>query len=189
MAGTVKKSTVAFGQNVIGHTQGLNIGAVHPAALEADKVQPVKFSTGSLHKTVGDHVIGDHRDCPDDRPTPHANPLMDARQTTNDDIVANLAMTCNGDVIGQDDPVAQFRVVPDMGSCHKQAIVTHLSNSTATFGSGVQRGCLANAAACADDQTRALTFVFQVLRDLSHSGVGEYYGILTDLSPPCDNRV
>jgi hypothetical protein len=64
-------------------------------------------------------------------------------------------MAGDGDVIHQDHPVADLRVMADMGAGHDQAIVADPRDAAAALGAGVQRGAFADAGARADDQPGA----------------------------------
>ena len=80
-------------------------------------------------------------------------------------------------------------IVANMRARHQQAIVAHLGNTTAAFGADVQRHTFADLAARADDQAGAFAAIFQVLRHLSHSGVGEDHTARANLCPPCHHGV
>ena len=89
-AGAVLEGAFALGEGLVGGAEGGDLGPLDAATFEADEVQAVKLAARGLDEAVGDDIIGDHGDSADDGAVSDADPLVDARQAADDDIIAQL---------------------------------------------------------------------------------------------------
>ena len=93
-----------------------------------------------------------------------AGELVGRRPAAQDREVANLAMTGDHHVVGEDDVVADAAVVRDMGVGEQDATRADDRAPAAAGGAGVHRHAFADQAIFADRQTGALAAIFEVLR-------------------------
>ena len=111
-------------------------------------------------------------------------------------------MPGNGTAIGNNHPIPDNRVMGHMAARHKQPIVPHTGDTTATFGAAVHCHMFTDAIAFADHQPAGLALEFQILRNfanhrkrkdhraLRHIGLaGDHHmAFQHHLRPQCDLR-
>ncbi len=139
-----------------GGAEAVHVGALGPAALEADEVEAGEVGALADHRAVGDDVRDDAREAADHRSAAEADELVDRGEAAEDDVVPDDDMTAEGGVVGHDDVVADDAVVRDVDGHHEEVVVADPGNAAAVAGAGVHGDVLADAVARADDELHRL---------------------------------
>src|SRR6185369_6242552 len=105
----------------------LDDGRREAAALEADAVGPVAAHVAArpyrLHERQG--ILRHDRETPEEGLTAHAAELVDGREGADRGAVADLDVSCERGVVGEDGLASDAAVMRDVGARHEEVVVAH----------------------------------------------------------------
>ena len=134
------------------------------AAPEPNHVEPTQVTDHTDRKRERDDVVAQAGHARDHRVRTDAGELVDRRQTANEHMIADGAMSAERGGIGEGHVMADLAVVGDMGIRHEEPAVAHFRYAAAVLGADVHRHALANLAIGANDKTSRPAAVFDRLR-------------------------
>ena len=119
-------------------------------------------------------VGADPRHSPDHDLRSDPGELMNRRQPTDEDVVADLAVSAERGRGGKDHVIADDPVVADMAAIHEVAAIPNARHPTASDGTGIHGALFANNAAFSDFQAcqvDGLRAPMPVIKDTDTSGI------------------
>ena len=180
VADPLLQCAAAVEQHLVGAPELVDRLVREAPALEADDIEAGQGRAIAKREAKGNDVMLDAREAADERVSADANELM--RRSAPADIgeIADLAMPRQHDIIGQNDPLADPAIMPDMRVGQKCAARADERFRPAAGGARIHRHAFANEAVFADGQAIWLAAVFEVLRRMPDRGEGENDGARAD---------
>src|SRR5690606_32271397 len=134
-------------------------GALQPDDIEAAQLRPVADS-----HAVGNYVAHNGGTAAEERAAPHADKLMNCCEPTDNDVIADLAMSAERCAVRKRDIVADDAVMRHMRVCKEETVGADGRRTAAAIRTDIHRHGFAYVAVFADGQRRAATLVLGILR-------------------------
>lgn len=166
----------AIGSLEYGYLLVSEVLALKSADVEAPRLGRVAVSN-NIRRYIT-HYLGS---APDHSRSSYGYVLMKSGQPPDIHVISNNAMPTNPGVIGQQDMIANYNIVADVGVSHQQVVITDARSFF--FATGAMDGDkLADGIILTDEQIAPLAFVFHILGRLTEHctgvnlGISAYYG-------------
>jgi len=113
-----------FGKQItVGIADDVYLLTAETKAFQAHHIQSAKMSPVSHSCCKGNHIIFNTTHAADKGMFSDADKLMDCRQSTQNDVITDNAMTANGGVVGEDHMRANLAIMGNMCPGHASPIL------------------------------------------------------------------
>src|SRR6185437_10938543 len=158
---------VAAIDQTVGLADAADLLLGEPPSLEALGVDRMWNGVIARHHDIRRHIAGDDRAARQEGVRADLAMLMHRRKTAENDPVADLDMTGEGDAIGEHRVASHDAVVRDVRVSHEEIVVADMGDGPVVDRAAVHRAAFAKDVAVTDLEAGRLAAIFLVLRRIA----------------------